>query len=155
MIRYGGDIINPVHPVDADGRPLPGWRFNTIMPADYPAYVWDHEYGVRALSAVEVVNEPEHPEQNGPHYHVSFTRWRFGAKGVEGPLRIDSADAAYLLRTCFGGLEGWEEDNHVENGQARNFWRPVDETRVGMECFCKRYEPRVIEDGGDYVWRPL
>lgn len=146
-------IVRPVEPVDADGDPLPGWTRLGMLPMEFDVAVWDHEFGVRVLTAVEVVEEAEHREASGPHYHVSMTRWntRTGA----GPYRIDSVDAAYVLREFFGGLEGWEEDNHVPGGQARNFWRPVADPRVGIECFCKKHEPKIVEDGGDYVWRPL
>lgn len=152
------NIIRPMEPIAPGGRPMPGWRKNIIQrfPGNpYPQHVWDHEYGVRAITAMEVVEEAGHPESSGPHYHVSLTRWVLTGPVVKGPLRIDSADAAYVLREFFGGLDGWEEDNHLPDGKARHFWRPVDETKVGMECFCKKHEPRITEDGGDYVWRPL
>lgn len=48
---------------------------------------------------------------------------------------------------------GWEEDNHVPYGIARNFWRPLAENLVGIECKCKEEEPAIVEDKGDYVWR--
>lgn len=149
------NIIKPIEPIGADGLPLPGWSYNTRLPTEYELHAWDHEYGVSALTGLEVVEEKDHPESSGPHYHVSLTRWYRARGELKGPIRIDSADAAYVLREFFGGLEGWEEDNHIKGGKARHFWRPVDESKIGMECFCKQHEPRIIEDGGDYVWRPL
>lgn len=91
------------------------------------------------ISAVEV---PE--KEIGFEYHISITK--------NGMKRCDSQEAKWVLKQF--GLDGFEEDNHVPYGIARHFWRPVAEKLVGMECKCKNTEPTIIEDKGDYIWRP-
>lgn len=66
--------------------------------------------------------------------------------------RCTSLQAKEILRQF--GLDGAEEDNHVPHGIVRNFWRPVADRLVGLECACKAEEPAIVEDQGDYVWRP-
>jgi len=80
----------------------------------------------------------------GFEYHISITKM--------GMKRCDSNEAKWVLRQF--GLDGWEEDNHVPYGVARHFWRPVAENLVGLECKCKADEPEIVEDKGDYIWRP-
>ena len=126
------------------------------QPFHNDAYCWDHKSGFRMISALEVVEDAKNPEVNGPHYHVSMSMfvWPSGASQPSGPHRINSQDAAWRLRHHFPDYAGWEEDNHVPDGKVRNFWRPVDESKVGQECFCKQHEPAIREDKGDFVWRP-
>ena len=83
----------------------------------------------------------------GPEYHLSISR-----QTPAGPRRCTSEMARIVLRQF--GLEGAEEDNHVPNGVVRNFWRPVADPLVGLECECKDEEPAIVEDKGDFVWRP-
>jgi hypothetical protein len=67
-------------------------------------------------------------------------------------IRCDSNEAKWVLDQF--GLEGAEEDNHVPFGIVRNFWRPVADKLVGIECQCKAEEPEIREDKGDFIWRP-
>lgn len=48
---------------------------------------------------------------------------------------------------------GSEEDNHVPSGFVRNFFNPVAEHLIGIECPCKATEPTMVEDKGEFVWR--
>jgi hypothetical protein len=66
--------------------------------------------------------------------------------------RCDSNEAKCVLVQF--GLDGAEEDNHVPHGIVRNFWRPLADRLVGLECPCKENEPEIREDKGDIVWRP-
>ncbi len=105
---------------------------------EYPTRAFQHK-DLCVISAVEVADK-----KIGFEYHISITK--------QGVARCDSNAAKWVLKQF--GLEGWEEDNHVPYGVARHFWRPVAEKLVGMECKCKEDEPAIIEDKGDYVWRP-
>ena len=83
----------------------------------------------------------------GFEYHISIS------KPVRPGVtkRCDSNEARWVLSQF--NLEGAEEDNHVPGGRVRNFWRPVANSLVGIECECKESEPAIIEDKGDFVWR--
>ena len=96
-----------------------------------------------AISAVETMAD----EDKGPEYHISISK-----PLPSGVKRCDSNEARWVLAQF--GLEGAEEDNHVPYGKVRNFWRPVANGLVGLECECKAEEPAVVEDKGDFVWRP-
>lgn len=138
-------IIKPLRP---DGS---GWHGPVGLPTrvtlGFEGYAWTHpKLGVSVISAVEVAKDKDGIER-GPEYHVSIA-----AMGPVGPGRCPS-DVATLVLRAFGALDGWEEDNHVPNGVARNYWRPVAETMIGMDCACKATEHVVIE--GDYEHRPL
>lgn len=132
-------IIKPKHP---QGR---GWtRLATPAAFDnggYPAACWRHESGIIGISAVEVSGDQG--EASGPVYHLSIS--------APGPSRARRQEANWTLRQF--GLDGAEEDNHVPGGVVRNFWRPVAENRIGMECPCKAAEPVMREDKGDFEWR--
>jgi hypothetical protein len=127
-------IIKPLKP---KGR---GWiEISTdAMLHQYPTRAFQYD-GLCVISAVEV---PE--KEIGFEYHISITKF--------GMRRCDSNEAKWVLKQF--GLEGWEEDNHVPYGIARHFWRPVVENLVGMDCKCKADEPEIVEDKGDYIWRP-
>lgn len=103
------------------------------------------ERGLSVISAVEVADDGK--IDKGPWYHLSVAR-----QTPMGPRRCTSDTARWVQKQF--GLEGAEEDNHVPNGVVRNFWRPVADTLVGLECECKDEEPAIIEDKGDFVWRP-
>jgi len=127
-------VIKPLYPKGA------GWMeiSTESMPIMYPTRAFRHK-DLCVISAVEV------PDRKiGFEYHISITK--------QGIARCDSNAAKWVLKQF--GLEGWEEDNHVPYGIARHFWRPVAENLVGMECKCKESEPVIIEDKGDYIWRP-
>jgi hypothetical protein len=112
----------------------------------YEGECWFHRATcLFAISAVEVA-APEGGVSKGPEYHVSIS-----LQTLAGPARCTSADAVFVL-AAFDLLEA-EEDNHVPNGLVRNFWRPVAEPLIGLECACKADEPAIVEDKGDFVWR--
>jgi hypothetical protein len=81
-----------------------------------------------------------------PQYHLSISH-----ATMRGPARCTSGDAMWVL-AAFDMSEG-EEDNHVQSGIVRNFWRPVADHLVGLQCECKDTEPAIKEDKGDFVWR--
>lgn len=128
----------------------PGWR---EIPMDkrytfgYPSRAFIHrDSRIAVISAVEVASEPG--IEKGFEYHLSLSKqYTDGTMG-----RCDSNEAKWALDQF--GLEGSEEDNHVPHGTVRNFWRPVAEALVGMECPCKAEEPAIKENKGDYIWRP-
>jgi hypothetical protein len=97
------------------------------------------------ISAVEVA-AAEGGIDKGPEYHISISRQR-----PYGSTRCTTADAMWVL-AAFDLIEA-EEDNHVPHGIVRNFWRPVADRLVGLECACKADEPAIVENKGDYVWR--
>jgi hypothetical protein len=111
------------------------------------ARLWLHdERRLAVISAVEVAVDGDGKDR-GPEYHLSISR-----QTPSGPTRCSSDAARWVLRQF--GLDGAEEDNHVPYGVVRNFWRPVAEPLIGMECECKAEEPAIVEDKGDFVWRP-
>lgn len=103
------------------------------------------ETGIAVISAVEVADDGK--IDKGPEYHVSISLQK-----QYPPRRCSSTQARWALKQF--GLDGAEEDNHVPNGVVRNFWRPVADRLVGLECECKAEEPAIVEDKGDFVWRP-
>lgn len=132
-------IIKPKRPNGAGWTqfpPPPRWYNH-----GYPAELWRHESGIACVSAVEVTYDQG--QSDGPHYHLSMSR----------PGRVPRQEALWVLRQF--ALEGAEEDNHVPGGFVRNFWRPVAENRIGLECSCKADEPVIREDKGDFEWRGI
>lgn len=126
----------------------PGWR---EIPCDkritmgYPARAFFHpSSNLAVISAVEVASDGK--IDKGPEYHISISR-----QLPSGPVRCDSNDARWVLDRF--GMDGAEEDNHVPGGVVRNFWRPVADKLVGLECDCKTEEPAIIENKGDFIWR--
>ncbi len=140
------DIIKPKRPTG------PGWRRCAPPPKwvtlGYAAESWVHaESGLCVISAVEVADDGGGVGK-GPEYHISVSR------DIAGQVtRCTSADAIWMLEQ-FDLLDG-EEDNHVQSGRVRNFWRPVADSLVGIECACKDSEPAIREDKGDFVWRGI
>lgn len=114
----------------------------------YPSRAfWFLPRGLLVISAVEAVSDGK--IDKGPEYHISISKLvRLGVI-----KRCDSNEARWVLDQF--GLDGAEEDNHVPGGKVRNFWRPVAAGLVGIECECKAEEPAIVEDGGDFIWRPL
>lgn len=99
--------------------------------------------GIFVMSAVEVAVDTD-GSSNGPEYHLSISK--------DGG-RCTSDDATWVLKQF--DLEGAEEDNHLPNSIARNFWRPVNESLIGHQCPCKESETEIKEDKGDYIWRAI
>lgn len=143
----GVEVISVVQSLKPKG---PGWIELPVPPhmLEMSAVIkaWMHAHGFTVLSAVEKASDPDGIDR-GPEYHLSFSK---EARGVR--MRVDQNEAKWLLEEF--GLEGAEEDNHVPNGIVRNYWRPVRDDMVGLECVCKDEEPVIREDKGDYIWRP-
>lgn len=138
------NIIKPKRPVG------PGWQQFEPPPQwvtmGYVGESWGHiETGLYVISAVEVAKD-EGGVSKGPEYHLSMSQ-----QSTREVRRCSSADALWVLAQ-FDLLDA-EEDNHVPDGKVRNWWRPVADHLVGIECACKADEPAIREDKGDYVWR--
>jgi len=137
-------IIKPLSPTSADWQSMgdvPKW-----ITLGYDGCAWLHKDGFFVISSVEVAKDKD-GFSLGPEYHLSLT-----LQTPSGPVRVDSNDAKWVL-TEFK-CDGADEDNHVENGLARNFWRPVNDNLVGSVCPCKDKEPKIVSDKGDFVIRP-
>lgn len=140
------DIISPLAPTKLLDW-YPGVDIRKRMGSAYPVVLYDHAASLlRVLSAVEVAKDKDDIER-GPEYHISISK--FGHDGRPG---MCSADEAKWVLEQFG-LEGAEEDNHVPGGVVRNFWRPVADRFVGLDCACKETEN--VEIVGDFVRRPI
>lgn len=128
-----------------------GWQEMPCGPEytlGYPSRAfWFLPRNLFVISAVEVASDGKIAK--GPEYHISIS------KPVRPGVmkRCDSNEARWVLDQF--GLDGAEEDNHVPGGKVRNFWRPVANSLVGLECECKEDEPAIIEDKGDFVWRSI
>lgn len=126
----------------------PGWR-EVHMPRSpytmgYPCRAFIHDESMLAvMSAVEVMAD----EKNGPEYHISIS------KQTNPTSRCDSNEAKWVIQQ-FDCEHGWDEDNHVPSGIARNFWKIVAGSLTGNVCRCKESEPAIREDKGDFIWRP-
>lgn len=135
-------IIKPKRPI------APGWRQIKGVPLPLDAtgvayQVWAHDgNNLGVISAVEVAAEKEGMKALGPAYHLSVSA--FGE-------RCSSADALWVLGQF--DLTDALEDNHVESGKVRNFWRYVADNLSGIQCGCVDEEPAMREDKGDFVWR--
>lgn len=143
-------IDSIIKPLEPRGE---GWQtggdVRRVLRSAYPVVQWFHVgKGLGVLSAVEVASDGPGMPDKGPEYHVSIS------KPIPGSIGIDrcSADEAKWVLEQFG-LDGAEEDNHVPNGKVRNFWRPVAEPLIGLDCACKETENKVVE--GDFESRPL
>ncbi len=139
------NLIKPKRPGGA------GWAQQSAPPQwvslGYAAEAWIHpEYRLYAISAVEVAKDADGIDR-GPEYHLSVS----AQSTIGHTMRCTSADALWVLNEF--DLVDAEEDNHVLNGLVRNFWRPVADHLVGLECGCKDDEPSMLEDKGDYIWR--
>jgi hypothetical protein len=135
-------IINPLQPSGEGWKLIP----TPQMPVQPNAVeVWKYKEKFAVISSVEMAEAEGVGSALELHYHVSIS----GA----GRKRVDSNDATWVLSLF--GMDGAEEDNHVPHGFVRNFWRPVNENRVGIECACKEDEPAIRENKGDFIWRPV
>lgn len=129
-------IIKPLRPKGEDWREIP---VSQEFSLGHPLKAFQHKSGLSVLSAVEVVLD----EDKGPEYHISISK---------SGSRCTANEAKWALEQF--ELDGFEEDNHVPSGKVRNFWRPVNNNLVGLECPCKEEEPEIVEDKGDFIWRP-
>lgn len=137
-------IISVLRPKSDGWTEIPGAQKFTL---GYPARSFIHKDGLFVISAVEVATDEDGIDR-GFEYHVSISRPV--APGITS--RCTSNEAQWVLGQF--GLDGAEEDNHVPNGKVRNFWRTVATSLIGLECACKAEEQAIIEDKGDFVWRP-
>lgn len=138
-------IIKPKRPRIEGWRRLEDPPF--LVSLGYPCEAWFHPADrFKALSAVEAPVDAPGMEPV-PSYHLSISR--IAKDGM--PRRASLQDARQILRQF--DMEGALEDNHVPGGVVRNFWRPVAEGLIGLECACKETEPAIVEDKGDYIWR--
>lgn len=132
--------LKPKNPAGWIEVPVPGFMLAQAISAR--RYL--HGSGLSVMSSVELTDEG--PDGKRPEYHISVSRI-----GHTGVMRATSNEARWVLDEF--GFELCEEDNHVQGGIVRNFWRPVTENQVGMPCSCRDAEPEIKEDKGDYVWR--
>lgn len=126
----------------------PGWVELPPPPAfatlGYPSALWFFpEAEITVISAIEVAKDKDDTDR-GPEYHISISKL--------GQRRCDFNEALFVVNAF--DMVGAEEDNHVPHGFVRNFWRPVADGLVGLECGCKEKEPEIREDKGDFIWRP-
>jgi len=119
--------------------PPPAW-----VSLGYDCDAWQYK-DICVFSAVEVAKDADNIER-GPEYHISIS-----LHTQHGPVRCDSNTAKWVIDQF--DCDGAEEDNHVPNGVVRNFWLPVNQNLIGMECTCKDKEPAIKENKGDYIWR--
>ena len=136
-------IVSVLRPRGSDWQEIPIPTESPVFKMGYPARAYIHKSGLAVISAVEAVSD----QPKGFEYHISISQQKTGT-----PQRCTSNEAKWVMHQF--GLDGWEEDNHVSYGKVRNFWRPVAEPLVGMECKCKEDEPEIRENKGDFVWRP-
>lgn len=140
MLDAVDSIIKPKQPVTEGWTELPPPP--TWVTLGFAGRSFFHtQMKIMVISAVEVAKDADGIDR-GPEYHISISK--------DG-RRITTQEAKEVLRQF--DLHGAEEDNHVPHGIVRNFWRPVADRFVGLECACKDNEPAIKEDKGDYVWR--
>lgn len=138
-------ITAVLRPKGSGWEEIPGANKFTL---GFPARSYFHRRSnLFVISAVETVSDGK--IDKGPEYHISISKPV--APGVSA--RCDGNDAKWVLDQF--GMDGAEEDNHVPGGKVRNFWRPVASRLIGLECECKGDEPAIIEDKGDFIWRPV
>jgi len=134
------DIIKPKFPSGDGWIQLPDPDKKVTL--GYTGHAFVHQdSGIFVISAVEVANDEDGIDK-GPEYHISVSK---------NGGRCTTSDAIWV-QSEFDMLDA-EEDNHVPNGFVRNFWRPVADPLVGIECACKDNEPVMREDKGDFIWR--
>jgi hypothetical protein len=137
-------IVPVLRPKGAGWTEVPGVQRFT---GGFPGRAYSHKEGLFVISAVEVASDNDGIDR-GFEYHISISRPT--QPGMVA--RCTSNEAKWVLDQF--GLDGAEEDNHVPFGKVRNFWRAVATSLVGLECSCKAEETAIVEDKGDYVWRP-
>lgn len=140
-------VIQPLGPIGPDWDEVDAPEI-ALAKMGFPFRIFQNpKKCLLVISAVEVMNDEFPPK--GPEYHLSVSR---RTDRHPQPMRCTSAEANWVLAQF--RLEGAEEDNHVPHGVVRNFWRPVAEPLVGLECVCKAEEPVIREEKGDFIWRP-
>lgn len=144
--------MNALQPILLPKRPVrAGWAQWPVASAELErrAYVIERWYNraheVQVLSSIEVVSG-EGPDR--PEYHVSISGLRWQSDRIH---RCSESLARWVLQQF--DFTDYAQDNHVPNGLVRNYWRPVAENKSPI-CHCTESEPKIVEDKGDYVWRP-
>tara|TARA_Y100000780_G_C13680371_1_gene415836 strand:+ start:810 stop:1256 length:447 start_codon:yes stop_codon:yes gene_type:complete len=129
-------IIQPKKPNN------PAWKaFSVDLNIGFCAVGYHHQrLNLNVISAVEAVEA-----DIGPEYHLSISR----CSGSGLPRRCSAEEARMVLKQF--DAEHATEDNH--SSIIRNYWLPVNQALVGIECDCKDSEAAVTE--GDFEWRPL
>lgn len=129
-------IIQPKQPSN------PTWvKFRVDLNMGFAAVGYHHpRLNLNVISAVEAVEK-----DIGPEYHLSISR----CSGAGLPRRCSAEEARMVLKQF--DAEAATEDNH--SSIIRNYWLPVNQALVGMDCDCKTDETAIIE--ADFEWRPL
>lgn len=146
-------IIKPMRPKGIDEKTMTGrgwvrWSIPPVLPNGSRPYALEYWYNrgheVQVLSSIEVVSG-EGPDR--PEYHVSISAlpWMGRVK------RCSEWLARWVLKEF--EFTDYTQDNHVPNGIVRNYWRPVAENTSPI-CHCVETEPKIVEDKGDFIWRP-
>ena len=133
------DIIKPKCPDNADWSRVKLPASSPVMCMGYTVNAWLHKDGYFVLSAVEA---PE-AQKLGPEYHLSVSK---------SGGRCSSAEGLWICHEF--GIPEADEDNHV-GGISRHYWRPVADNLADYSCPCKDEETAIVEDKGDFIWRPL
>lgn len=81
-----------------------------------------------------------------PMYHISISQIK-----PNGRL-LSNEECEEILKLT--GLDGWEEENHVRHSRVRNYWRAVNENRVGLPCPCVKTEPKERDRQSGKITRP-
>lgn len=120
----------------------PAWQVFEVKPqTGFPAVGYHHpRLNLNVISAIEVAEK-----EIGPEYHISISR----CSGPGLPRRCSAEEARMVLKQF--DAEAATEDNH--SSIIRNYWMPVNQALVGMDCDCKSTEAAIVE--GDFEWRPL
>lgn len=103
-------------------------------------FIYDHLSGIRAISAVELIEETKGAPKTWT-YHLSISN--AGRRANQDQVNQAVADF---------GMDGAEEDNHSAR-VTRNFWLPVG-LKVAPECPCKETE-KPHDEGGGFIWREM
>lgn len=142
-------IVKPYRPTTG------GWiRVEVAWPRDrLQPYVIEKYYNrgqeLQVITAIEMV-EPDGVVKLAPRaeFHVSVSGLKWMAPA---PYRVSDSRARWAMRQF--GFDGYTEDNHVPDGIARNYWRPLADHLQGEVCKCLEREPAIHAMKGDYVWR--
>lgn len=141
------NILKPKGPISPEWKRNPAVEtiilHNSSLMRSYPPRVWDHPSGVRVVSSVDKIDPLPGEIDLGPEYHISIS--------VSGQ-RASLADCMWTLGQ-FDCTDA-REDNHVP-GIGRDFWRPVADHLSGYECPCQETEAAIVEDKGNFIWRPV
>lgn len=142
MTQLIENIIKPMRPISRSEWVLV--RIDHHLGFQQEWYL--HPEGYVACSAMEVTDGIVRNESI-PQYHISISK----TSSNNQPIRCDSNEAKAILKQF--NLSDALEDNHT-SGVSRSFWQPVDENQIGRECSCTDEQAPIVEDKGDYVWRP-